>query len=111
MRVDETGSHDGAAEVDPLAGRGRCAAANRRDPAVLDQHPAVGVLGAGVVHRDDVCAGQEHSGTSSNFSTSTRPRSVIFNAGITESARNDIVRNGVAPVQPSAVAASLHARL
>ena len=36
---------------------------------------------------------------------------MIFSAGITESARNDIVRNGVAPLQPSAAAASLQARL
>ena len=34
------------------------------------------------------------SGTSSKRSTSTRPRSVIFRAGITDSARNDIVWNG-----------------
>ena len=36
---------------------------------------------------------------------------MILSAGITESARNDIVRNGVAPLQPSAAAASVHARL
>ena len=50
-------------------------------------------------------------GTISNRSTSTRPRSVIFSDGITESARKASVRNGVAPVQPSPWAASFVARL
>jgi len=36
---------------------------------------------------------------------------VIFRLGITESARNDIVRNGVEPRQPSRSAASVQARL
>lgn len=35
---------------------------------------------------------------------------MILSEGITERARNDIVRNGVPPDQPSAVAASLQAR-
>ena len=44
---------------------------------------------------------QMRSGTSSKRSTSTSPRSVIFRCGITDSARKDSVRNGVAPDQPS----------
>src|ERR1700757_674981 len=108
--VDKAGRDDGATEVDVLS-RGRSAAPDGRDHALLDVAPAVGMLGAGVVHRDHVRAGQQHSGTSSKRSTSTRPWSVIFSAGMTESARNETVKNGVAPLQPSAVAASLQARL
>ena len=37
--------------------------------------------------------------------------SVIFSFGITDSARKERVRNGVATVQRRAAAASLHARL
>ena len=72
MRVDEARRDDGALEIDVLA-RGRSAAADRDDRAVLDVHPAVRMLGACVVHRDDVCPGQQHSGTSSKRSTSTSP--------------------------------------
>ena len=71
-------------------------------------------------HEQDVVVGEPErdfahdatsSGTISKRSTSTRPRSVSFSDGITESARNASVRNGVAPDQPSAAAASLQARL
>ena len=51
------------------------------------------------------------SGTISNRSPSTSPRSVILRCGMTERPRNESVRNGVAPLQPSPRAASLHARL
>ncbi len=57
MRVDEARRDDGAAEVDVLA-RGRSAAADGSDRSFFDVDPAVGVLGARVVHRDDVRAGQ-----------------------------------------------------
>src|SRR5439155_11490411 len=90
-------------------------AADGHDPIVLHEQPPGAVLGAGVVHGDDpavrVEPAQIFSGTSSKRSTSTRPRSVIFRLGITERPRKESVRNGVAPDQPSARAASLHARL
>ncbi len=89
--------------------------ADGSDEAVLDEDPARPKLGAGVVAGDDPAAAEEAahalSGTSSKRSTSTSPWSVIFRCGITESPRKESVRNGVAPVQPSACAASLHARL
>ena len=68
------------------------------------QHPAALVLGAGVVHRDDPGVREDHttsSGTSSKRSTSTRPRSVIFRLGITDSARNARCWNGDSSVHPS----------
>ena len=93
MRVDEARRDDGAAEVDPLVRLGLGARADGDDHAVLDEQPAGLVLGTGVVARDDPAAGEEAphacSGTSSKRSTSTRPRSVIFRRGMTESARND----------------------
>ena len=61
--------------------------------------------------RISVIAVPTSSGTISNRSTSTSPRSVIFSDGITESARKASVRNGVAPVQPRPWAASFVARL
>ena len=53
VRVDEARRDDGAAEVDALLVLRLLAGADGRDRRVLDEHPAVGVLGAGVVHRDD----------------------------------------------------------
>ena len=98
-----------------VLGRRRAASprADLGDEAVLDPQPAALVLGAGVVHRDDPGVGEDHatsSGTSSKRSTSTRPRSVSFRLGITESARNERCWNGASSVQPSARAASTIAR-
>ena len=102
-------------EVDALVRLGLLATPGARDEPVLDQQPAVLVLRPRVVAGDDpaACVERLHasSGTSSKRSTSTSPRSVIFSDGITESPRNESVRNGVAPVQPSSRAASLQARL
>src|SRR5205085_6482722 len=111
--VDQRRGDYCAGEV--LARLGRLAGADLRDESVLDPDPPSGELSPRVVHRDDVRVGEDghstSSGTSSKRSTSTRPWSVIFRLGITESARNDIVRNGVAPPQPSRSAASVQARL
>src|SRR6266487_4325345 len=60
---------------------------------------------------DSYLADSAARGTSRNASTSTRPWSVSFRLGITDSARNESVRNGVASVHPSRPAASLQARL
>ena len=49
------------------------------------------------------------SGTSSNASTSTSPRSVIFSDGITESARNESVMNGASIVTPCSASRSCSA--
>src|SRR5262249_37785109 len=115
VRVDQARRDDGAAEVDDLVRVRARAVAGALDEAVLDQEPAAWVLVALVVHRHDVRVRVEgahtFSGTISKRSTSTRPRSVIFRLGIPDGARNDSVKNGVAPDQPSARAASLHSRL
>ena len=115
VRVDEPGRDDRAAQVDALVGLGLGSAADRRDHAVLDEQPAGLVLRPGVVAGGDPTGRVQNghavadtvsdtaSGTSSKRSTSTSPRSVIFRCGMTESARNASVRNGVAPVQPRLV--------
>ena len=54
VRVDEAGSDDGPAEVDDLVRVRPLAVADRRDDAVLDQHPPACVLCPLVVHGDDV---------------------------------------------------------
>ena len=67
MRVDEAGRDDCAAEI--LGARGRLARADLGDQPVLDPDPAVAMLGAGVVHRDEPAVAEDHaasSGTSSN---------------------------------------------
>ena len=61
VRVDEAGRDDRAAEVDALVGLGRRAAADRLDAAVREEHPAVRVLRARVVHHDDVRAGEQQA--------------------------------------------------
>ena len=115
--VDKPRRDDGAAEVDALVGLGLRLGprADGDDRAVLHEQPTGPVLVTDVVTRDDPTPGEQAphacSGTSSKRSTSTRPRSVILRCGMTESPRNESVRNGVAPVHPSACAASLHARL
>ena len=53
VRVDESRRDDRAAEFDPLVARGRVPVADGDDRPSVDEHPAGGVLGAGVVHRDD----------------------------------------------------------
>ena len=115
VRVDEAGSDERSREVDALVGSGSVPAPTDDDLAAVDEEPAGLVLGSLVVAGRDPAAGVERrhtaSGTSSKRSTSTRPRSVIFRCGMTDSARNASVRNGVAPDQPSSCAASLHARL
>ena len=107
VRVDEAGRDDGAAEVDTLVRLGRRAAAGGLDEPVRRRAPSR--PRARCPRRPSSRRARWRgavlttlSGTSSKRSTSTRPRSVIFRLGITESARNDSVRNGVAPVQPSA---------
>src|SRR5262245_9166077 len=113
--VDQPRRDDGAAEVDDLIGVGPHSCAGLLHEAVVDEQPAAGMLVALVVHRHEVRVDEEgahtRSGTISKRSTSTRPRSVIFRLGITDKPRNDSVRNGVAPDQPRARAASLHSRL
>ncbi len=59
VHVDEARGDDGAPEVHGLVGRRRPPAAHRLDPALADQEPAARVLGAGVVHGDDVGVGEE----------------------------------------------------
>ena len=54
MRVDEAGRDERAAEVLEGLRGGRIALSDLDDEAVVDEDPAVGELGAGVVHRDDV---------------------------------------------------------
>ena len=54
VRVDEAGRDQCAAEVLEGLRVRRIALADLDDEAVVDQDPAVGELGAGVVHRDDV---------------------------------------------------------
>ena len=91
----------------------RIAYADLGDEAVLDPHEPARVLGPLVVHRDDRAVAEDHSsassGTSSNASTSTRPRSVILSDGITDSARNERCWNGASSVQPSSRAAAASA--
>ena len=93
MRVDEARCHDRTGEIDAFVGLGMRDATDVLDAAVGEEDPAALVLGARVVHRRDIRVVQQGahsalSGTSSKRSTSTRPRSVIFSAGITDSARN-----------------------
>src|SRR5262249_57697034 len=111
--VDQGRGDDRAVQV--VARLRRLAGADLGDEAVLEADPAAGDLRAGVVHGDDVGVGEEahpaSSGTSSKRSTSTSAWSAIFKLGITERARNDIVRKGVAPVQPSSTAAAVQAAL
>src|SRR5215831_3224783 len=96
--VDEARHDERAAEVEPLIGFRLGAAACRRDDPVLDEHPAVLVLRAGVVHHDDMGVSEQPlhacSGTSSKRSTSTSPWSVSLRLGITDSARKAMVWNG-----------------
>src|SRR5207302_3166392 len=87
VRVDETGSDDGAGEVDDGVRIRTAAGSDGRDEAVVDVDPAAGVLRAVVVHGHDVRVDEEgahtSSGTISKRSTSTRPRSVIVRLVIT----------------------------
>ena len=57
--VDEARRDEGAAERYPLVRLGLLAGSHRGDEAVLDQDPAVGVLGARVVDREHVCAREQ----------------------------------------------------
>src|SRR5829696_8574885 len=113
--VDEPGGDERPAQVDRLVGGRLLAGAGLRDEAVLDEQPAAVVLGACLVAHDDVGIRVEGSHasreTSSNRSTSTRPRSVILRLGITERARNAIVWKGEWSSQPRLRAASTQARL
>src|SRR5581483_6282088 len=114
VRVDEAGRDDRAAQV--LAALRGARRAELRDQPVLDPQPPAAVLGAGVVHRHEPAVLQDHgastaSGTSSNRSTSTSPRSVSFSLGITDSARNDRSWKGASTVEPSSCAAATIARL
>ena len=59
MRVDEAGRDDRAAEAHPLVRLRLVAGAHRDDEAVLDQDPAVRVLGSGVVDGEDVRVGEQ----------------------------------------------------
>src|SRR6266487_6764371 len=115
VRVHQPRSHNRSAEILHLIGVGLRACAGVLHKAVVKQDPAAFVFGPCVVHRHDVGVGEQHaqifSGTIWKRSTSTSPRSVIFRLGITDRPRNDSVRNGVAPDQPTARAALLHARL
>ena len=59
VRVDEARRDDRAAQRDALVRLRRRAAAGLEHEAVLDQDPAVRVLGLRVVHRDDVRVGEQ----------------------------------------------------
>ena len=59
MRVDEARSDDRAVEIVGRARRLACT--DLGDEAVLDPQPAVRVLGAGVVHRDDSAVAEDHA--------------------------------------------------
>ena len=59
MGVDEAGRDDRAAERDALVRLRLGAAARLEHEAVLDQDPAVRVLGLRVVHRDDMRLGEQ----------------------------------------------------
>ena len=59
VRVDEAGRDDCAAEAHPLVGFRLLARADRHDEAVLDQDPAVRVLGSDVVDGEDVRVGEQ----------------------------------------------------
>src|SRR5439155_26049935 len=98
MGVHEPRSDEGAGQAHRLVRLGWIGPADGVDAAVRDEEPAAVVLRPLVVHRHDVRLREEKAhackGTSSKRSTSTSPRSVIFRLGITESARNESVRNG-----------------
>jgi len=51
--VDEAGDDDRSTELDPRVRLGLGAATDGGDRRAVDEHPAVLVLGAGIVHRDD----------------------------------------------------------
>ena len=57
--VDEAGRDDRAAEPDALVRVRLRSRPDRRDEAVLDEDPAVLVLGLRVVHRQHVCGGEQ----------------------------------------------------
>ena len=59
VRVDEPGRDHGAREIDALVGLGLGGRTDVRHEAVLDENPAARVLGAPVVHRDDVGVGEQ----------------------------------------------------
>ena len=99
VRVDEPRRDDRAAEVDPLVRLGRLAAArprSTRPSSTSSQPPSCSVPSSSIVTTWAFVKERAHasSGTSSKRSTSTRPRSVIFRLGITDSARNASVWNG-----------------
>ena len=82
--------------------------ADRAATARLDPQPAVpcSVPASSIVTIQAFAGSRVSSGTSSKRSTSTRPRSVSFRLGITDSARNASSWNGASTVQPSSRAAS-----
>ena len=59
VRVDEAGRDDRAAESHPFVSLRLLADAHPHDEAVLDQDPAVRVLGSGVVDGEDVRVGEQ----------------------------------------------------
>ena len=59
VRVDEAGRDDCATEARALLRVGRVARADLDHEAVLDQDPAVRVLGSGVVDGEDVRVGEQ----------------------------------------------------
>ena len=59
VRVDEAGCDERAAEAHPLVRIRLIAGAHRRDEAVLDQDPAVRVLGSGLVDGENVRVGEQ----------------------------------------------------
>src|SRR4029077_7391678 len=59
VRVDEARSDEGAAQVEPILALRLGASAHLRDEAVAHEHPAVGVLAARIVHRDDMAPAQQ----------------------------------------------------
>ena len=71
VRVHEPGRDDGAPEVHRLAGRRRSAAPDALDPPLADQQPAARMLGAGIVHGDDVRVREQGRGAGGRAHRST----------------------------------------
>ena len=73
VRVDEAGSDESAAEILAVVRLRLGTPADLAHDAVLDQHPARLVLGARVVHHDDVRVGEEVVHASTIPLTACRP--------------------------------------
>ena len=103
MRVDEARRDDRAAEVLARRPGASPAPTSATSPSSIRSQPrscsvpASSIVTTHALREDHATS----SGTSSKRSTSTRPRSVIFSVGITDSARNARCWNGDSSLQPS----------